>query len=288
MEIREFCELNGRPAGNIMIMADCVWPEEEFTPKFNILIYTNSGTAKLKVNGREYLISSRSLSFIKTDQKVSISEISDNFHAKVLIIGGDIGQELSISSVFLTLFILDETPVLRVTDEYADATSLFFGAMKRVMQFSSNPYKDECILSLLRAFYYSTGYYLNKALGFDYDQIYRLSLEHQSDKANIISSFINLVEINAKTIRKLSFYAAKLDYNPRYLSAMVKKETGLSGQEIIDQYAILAAMAKLTYTHKSIKEISNEMEFPTQSDFGKFFKRMTGKSPLEYKKNSRH
>ena len=45
-------------------------------------------------------------------------------------------------------------------------------------------------------------------------------------------------------------------------------------------------MAKLTYTHKSIKEISNEMEFPTQSDFGKFFKRMTGKSPLEYKKSS--
>jgi len=68
---------------------------------------------------------------------------------------------------------------------------------------------------------------------------------------------------------------------------MVKKETGLSGQEIIDQYAILAAMAKLTYTRKSIKEISNEMEFPTQSDFGKFFKRMTGKSPLEYRKKAR-
>ena len=142
------------------------------------------------------------------------------------------------------------------------------------------------ILQLLRAFYYSTGYYLNKALGFDYDQIYRLSLENRYDKTSIISSFINLVEVNARYNRKLAFYAGKLDYNPRYLSAMIKKETGLSGQEIIDQYAILAAMAKLTYTHKSIKEISNEMEFPTQSDFGKFFKRMTGKSPLEYKKSS--
>lgn len=171
--------------------------------------------------------------------------------------------------------------------EHAEATSLFFGAMKRVMQFSSNPYKDECILSLLRAFYYTTGYYLNKALGFDCEQIYRLSLDNQHDKASIIASFINLVELNAKSNRRLSFYAEKLDYHPRYLSAMVKKKTGLSGQEIIDQYAILAAMAKLTYTHKSIKEISNEMEFPTQSDFGKFFKRMTGKSPLEYKKSSR-
>ncbi|MCQ2147298.1 MAG: AraC family transcriptional regulator [Bacteroidales bacterium] len=287
MELKEFCELNSRPFRNIMILADCSWPSEEFIPEFNILIYTNTGSANLSVNGKKYHISPRSLSFIRIDQKVSISDISDSFHAKVLVIGGDLGQELSISSVFLALFILDETPVLNVTDEYAEATSLFFGAMKRVMQFSSNPYKDECILSLLRAFYYTTGYYLNKALGFDCEQIYRLSLDNQHDKASIIASFINLVELNAKSNRRLSFYAEKLDYHPRYLSAMVKKETGLSGQEIIDQYAILAAMAKLTYTHKSIKEISNEMEFPTQSDFGKFFKRMTGKSPLEYKKSSR-
>lgn len=92
------------------------------------------------------------------------------------------------------------------------------------------------------------------------------------------------MESNAKTTRRLSFYAQQLDYHPRYLSAMVKKETGLSGQEIIDQYAVLTAMAKLTYTHKSIKEISNEMNFPTQSDFGKYFKRLTGKSPAQYRK----
>lgn len=284
MDLNEFCGLNGRPYGKIMIMADCIWPADEFVPEFNILIYTNNGSARLCVNGKEYLMSPRSLSFIKAGQRIAISDVSDNFNAKTLVIGGDLGQELSISSVFLTVFIIDETPVLKVTAEYAEATSLFFGAMKRVMQFSPNPYKDECIFSLLRAFYYTTGYYLNKALGFDCEQIYKLSLEPQRNKANIISAFINLVETNANTVRKLSFYARKLDYNPRYLSAMIKKETGLSGQEIIDQYAILAAMAKLTYSHKSIKEISNEMEFSTQSDFGKFFKRMTGHSPSEYRK----
>lgn len=287
MELLDFCELNGRSSEKIVIMADCRWPENTFVPRFNILIYTNNGSARLEVNDRNYSMTPRSMSFIKAGQKVSVSEISENFHVKVLAIGGDLSQELSISSVFLTLFILDETPVLNVTDEYAEATSLFFGAMKRVMQFTANPYKDECILSLLRAFYYSTGYYLNKVLGFDCERIYSLSLDHQQDKATIINSFINLVELNAKSNRKLAFYAERLDYHPRYLSAMVKKETGLSGQEIIDQYAILAAMAKLTYTRKSIKEISNEMEFPTQSDFGKFFKRMTGKSPLEYRKKAR-
>lgn len=284
MGLREFCELNERTFGNILIMADCVWPDGTFAPKFNILIYANVGSARVNVNGREFEILPRSLTFVRPGQSVCISDVSANFHAKVLVIGGDLGQELSLSSVFLALFILDETPVLNVTDEYAEATSLFFGAMKRVMQFSSNPYKDECIMSLLRAFYYTTGYYLNKALGFDCEEIYRLSLDHQKNKASIITSFINLVEEHAKCNRRLAFYAEKLDYNPRYLSAMVKKEAGLSGQEIIDQYAVLAAMAKLAYTRKSIKEISNEMDFPTQSDFGKFFKRMTGKSPLEYRK----
>ncbi|MCQ2141063.1 MAG: AraC family transcriptional regulator [Bacteroidales bacterium] len=288
MKFDEFCSLNGCTSeNNIAILQNCRWPEGPFTPEFNIVMYSNGGEAQLNVKGRDYTLSRKCMSVFRKGQTVQIREMSPNFRYNVLAIGGDIGQELSVSSVFLGLFILDETPVLRVTSEYAEATILFFGAMERVIRFSANPYKNECVLSLLRAFFYSTGYYLNKALRFNCADLYRLSVEHQQDKASLITRFINLVETHAQKNRKMSFYSEKLGYNPKYLSAVVKKETGLSGQDLIDQYAVLGAMAKLSYAHKSIKEISNEMEFPSQSDFGKFFKRMTGQSPLAYKKQRR-
>ncbi|MCQ2139618.1 MAG: AraC family transcriptional regulator [Bacteroidales bacterium] len=288
MKFSDFCTLNGCPSeNNIAILQNCEWPEEPFIPEFNVVMYSHGGEALLNVEGRDYSLSRKCMSVFKSGQKVHIRKMSSSFRTNVLVIGGDIGQELSVSSVFLGLFILDETPVIRVTSEYAEASTLFFGAMERVLRFTSNPYKNECILSLLRAFFYSTGYYLNKALRFDCSDLYRLSVEHQQDKASLITRFINLVEANAQKNRRMSFYSAQLGYNPKYLSSVVKKETGLSGQDLIDQYAILSAMAKLSYSHKSIKEISNEMEFPSQSDFGKFFKRMTGQSPLSYKKQRR-
>lgn len=285
MKLEEFCALNSIDLGDTLAISNNPkWPAGPFTLEFNILMYSYGGEAKLKVDGRDYQISKKCMSVFRIGQTIDYIETDESFKAKVLAIGGDIGQELSISSVFLALFILDEIPVIRVTSEYSAATSLFFGAMERVMRFSSNPYRNECLLSLLRAFFYSSGYYLNKSLRFNCSDIYRLSVEHQQDMAGLVSRFISLVEANAQKIRKLSFYSEQLGYNPRYLSSLVKKETGMSGQEIIDQYAVLGAMAKLSYSRKSIKEISNEMEFPSQSDFGKFFRRMTGQSPLSYRK----
>lgn len=288
MNFEEFCSFNGYSSEtNIAILQNCRWPDDTFTPEFNIVMYSHGGEAELSVEGRDYTLTKKCMSVFRSGQSVHIQKTSPSFRTNVLVIGGDIGQELSVSSVFLGLFILDETPVIRVTSEYAEASTLFFGAMERVIRFSENPYKNECVLSLLRAFFYSTGYYLNKALRFDCSDLYRLSVEHQQDKASLITRFINLVEANAQRNRKMSFYSDQLGYNPKYLSSVVKKETGMSGQDLIDQYAILSAMAKIAYSHKSIKEISNEMEFPSQSDFGKFFKRMTGQSPLSYKKQRR-
>ena len=91
--------------------------------------------------------------------------------------------------------------------------------------------------------------------------------------------------VNPVTAEKITRIAKELDYNPKYLSALVKRQTGYSGQALIDQYSVLTAMAKLSYGHRSIKEISDEMNFQSQSDFGKFFKRMTGVSPINYRKD---
>jgi len=44
------------------------------------------------------------------------------------------------------------------------------------------------------------------------------------------------------------------------------------------------AKALLKSTNMTVQQISDELNFPFQSFFGKYFKRMTGGSPREYKK----
>ena len=63
-----------------------------------------------------------------------------------------------------------------------------------------------------------------------------------------------------------------------------KPYRSLSAKEWIDDYVVLEAKALLKSTNMTIQQISYELNFPSQSFFGKYFKRSVGLSPLEYRK----
>jgi AraC-like DNA-binding protein len=64
---------------------------------------------------------------------------------------------------------------------------------------------------------------------------------------------------------------------------MVKSATGKFAIEWIDDYVMLEAKALLKSTNMTIQQISDELNFPSQSFFGKYFKRREGVSPKEYR-----
>ena len=45
------------------------------------------------------------------------------------------------------------------------------------------------------------------------------------------------------------------------------------------------AKSQLKSTNRSVQEISDSLNFANMSFFGKYFKRYTGMSPLEYRNN---
>lgn len=288
MTFEEFISLNGASVSTdnfCMMERGISYPEGEFTAEFTIIMYVSAGKASISVDGVPFSINGRSIAVVHPGQRLHVHEIAPDFHCKLLAMGGEIGMELSISDVFLTMFIFDETPVLKITSSFADAATLFFEAFERVNRFEDNPYKKDCLVNLLRSFFYSAGYFLMRSLKFrESSKLYSISSRFSAHAESNIKEFISLVEKHSQTERRLAFYADSMGYHPKYLSSMIKKETGYTAQELIDKYAILKAMSKLAYGTKSIKEIATEMDFPSQSDFGKYFKRNTGKSPLEYRK----
>ncbi|NLN95135.1 MAG: AraC family transcriptional regulator [Bacteroidales bacterium] len=68
------------------------------------------------------------------------------------------------------------------------------------------------------------------------------------------------------------------------MSQLIKQNTGKSVNEWIEDYVMLEAKALLKSTNMTIQQISDEMNFPSQSFFGKYFKRVKGISPREFKK----
>ena len=86
--------------------------------------------------------------------------------------------------------------------------------------------------------------------------------------------------------RDVSFYARMQHITPRYFSAIIKEKTGDSALQWIVRMVITEAKQLLEESDLSIKEIADQLNFPTQSFFGKYFKQYVGVSPKDYRNNA--
>lgn len=102
-------------------------------------------------------------------------------------------------------------------------------------------------------------------------------------KEQIFHDFLAYLEQYYTQERSISFYADRICLTPKYLSTIIKEVSGKHGMQWIDEYVSLEAKALLRNSNLSVKQVSDQLNFPSQSMFGRFFKKMTGYSPKQYK-----
>lgn len=78
--------------------------------------------------------------------------------------------------------------------------------------------------------------------------------------------------------------AAHLKISAAYLSRLFKTETGMAFSEYVNKLKIEEASSLLLFTEYTDLEISNLLCFSSQSHFIKVFRKFTGTTPKEYKK----
>jgi AraC-like DNA-binding protein len=100
----------------------------------------------------------------------------------------------------------------------------------------------------------------------------------------LFQNFLQLVSKFYLEKRSVKEYANLLSVTPNYLSQQVKKISDKSALFFINQKIINEAKAFILYSDSNISELSRQLNFTDTSNFVKFFKSQTGKTPLEFKK----
>ena len=120
-----------------------------------------------------------------------------------------------------------------------------------------------------------------------YDGVYRQHIDllkaSQSRKQTIFDRFISLVNQHATHEHQISFYADKMCLTERYLGTVIRQTSGNTAKEWIDRAIITRIKVELKHSDKSVAQISEETNFPNPSFFSKYFKQLTGQTPLEYR-----
>ena len=104
-----------------------------------------------------------------------------------------------------------------------------------------------------------------------------------SREQKLFADFLQLVSKHTPLERNIDFYASNLFLSTRYMSHLIKKHSGKSAKEWIDEATILKIKTALRHTDKPVNQIAEEMGFNSPSFFCKYFRNLTSKTPLEYR-----
>ncbi len=105
-----------------------------------------------------------------------------------------------------------------------------------------------------------------------------------SEKGGLVEKITEILENNLFSRLNMEKISENTNYSKSYIFRTFKKTTGSSVISYFNHLKIDKAKALLKESNLSVNEISDLLKFDTPSYFSKAFKRLTGYSPLQYKK----
>ena len=127
-------------------------------------------------------------------------------------------------------------------------------------------------------FYQFAGFLADSKRRQDMETLVRTTRQRQ-----MLEQFIKLAINDHAREHLVGYYADKMCVTPKYLSKIVKETSGRSVPDWLSELLILDAKNMLRHSDMTIKEISAQLNFPSQSFFFRFFKNHTGQTPTQYR-----
>lgn len=239
------------------------------------------GTENGTVNLKEMSINKGSLLMTSPNNVLKIEAGYPTATVRGIMLSQDFMRMLQVDvKNSLPLFMrLAYNPLVNLTQEQQEDIERYFDLLENISNNSDLAHRDEIVCGLLTSMFYR--------ISDTYEQRPQVLDEKERSVRNrreeYFAKFITLLSENFKRERTVGFYAEQMCVTPKYLSLLIKDFSGKSAAEWIDSYVITEAKTLLRYSTMSIQEVAYELNFSSQSFFGKYFKHLTGMSPSEYK-----
>lgn len=240
----------------------------------NCSIFVKEGEGRIEIDLLSYDIKGPCIVNIRQGQIIQNIQFGQNIDAYVIVLSKRFCDNLFLllkdSSSFGTSTL---NRVVSVPSQLVSKFVKFYDHIKDIFSDSKGSNAYQAMILAIASFFYECG-----------TKCYHPILDSTQKSAHrITEKFISLVQQNFKKERFLEFYADKLDVSSKHLSRTVKENTGFSAVEWIDRFVILEAKVLLKASNLTIQQISDELNFGSQSFFGKYFKKHTGFSPKEFR-----
>ena len=247
------------------IMGECIAANSasemeifRFPSRLNALIIGvgTEGETSLTSNLQEFRLKKDSL-FIFSPKHILQVQSNNRFKAHLIVIAPDFLKRINIDTKrMMPLFLqFGSLPCMELTHAESQSLRSFISMVEQELKGSETDFSSEIIGGLIAATIYKVGdiltHYLTEHPEVD-SPIHNRAEEY-------FRQFTELLGEHYKHERSVGFYARQLCITPKYLTTLIKRISGKSVSEWIDNYVILEAKTLLKYSNMSVQEISYQL-----------------------------
>lgn len=268
---------------DLSISLDVRHPHSEpavFMTKEYVLILCLKGSASFVFNmGKKVVLHEKCLIFLMPNTFWELADITPDAEFYVCCLSQNFFSQLHFHTRFHFNAKHIETPVLRLTGNNLQTCKQYFALMYSLASVPPSQFQDHIILDLLQSFFnYFTNCYKTQTSATKPQSSFK-----RSDQ--LFSDFYKLTKQYALQEHSIRFYAQKMGITEHNLSNAVKRATQKTPKEWLDMRILHRSKILLMDISKSVSQISEELHFATPSHFGFFFKKNTGITPKQFRKN---
>lgn len=237
-----------------------------------------TGTCALKINGREYSLREGGLLLLPPNQLMELIRRSDDFDRRTIMVSLDLILDFPSPMDIDILNIMRHSPILQLSKEKMKRILEYYEFLEKKYADIENPYREDIAKAILYA------------LILDVCGIYKTDRREKFDESKqrreqLSDDFFLLLARYYKKERNVTFYAQKMNRTSKYLSGEIKRITGRSILEWINETIMVEIKLQLKTTDRTISQISEDLNFSSPSVFVQFFKQHSGITPLKYRQS---
>jgi AraC-like DNA-binding protein len=243
------------------------------------IFFCRQGQAEFYLDRKLYGIHAGEMGLAFPFSLLQLTNVSDDFAGFGIIADLSIFDDIRIPSFTNFYLLIKNRPCIPLS---LDEQEMLIGLCRRILYTYDrvgHPFRKEVANSLFRVLYYEVGalYLRNKPV----------IREAQTTQDVLFRQFLVLASQYCCQHRTVEYYANELNITAHYLSDIVKARSNRTALTWIHGLVIRQAKNLLENSQFSIKQISDELEFPTPGFFSQFFKKRTGLTPRAFRNGGR-
>jgi AraC-like DNA-binding protein len=167
-------------------------------------------------------------------------------------------------------------PICTLTETEARRIMDFVEQLEAVLRHTDEelPHRYDMLIAILSVGYEYLNYYRREQ-----DKVWEDKRHNE-----MLNQFCELVVEHYKESREVSFYANMFKLSPKYFSKRICSLTGgLSPADWIERYVAAQAKHIIRTQRPTVKEAAYALGFNEASSFCRFFKRVTGQTPQQFR-----